>query len=95
MYEIEANPCFYDLALAAAQINGCTVKDTLDFRRNPRFIRNTIEINQRVDRIFLRNTYPVDFPRLIACDIFGTEVYSEIGLSASDHYGVYAIMECE
>lgn len=95
LYENETNPCFYDLALAAAQVNGFAVKDTLDFRNNPRFLDNTIEINQRFDRIFLRNTYPVKFPRLIECDIFGTEIYSEINLSASDHYGVYAVIESE
>lgn len=92
---IEANPCFYDLALASAQRNGVPVKDTLNFLNNPRFCNNTIEINQRIDRIFIRNTYPVPFPQLIECDIFGTEVYSEMNLSASDHYGVYAVIESE
>lgn len=49
----------------------------------------------RFDRIFLRNTYPLKFPKLITCDVFGTKVYSEINLSASDHYGVYAVIESE
>lgn len=95
LYEKEANPCFYDLALASAQLNDATVKNTLNFLNNPRFQNNTIEINQRFDRIFLRNTYPGKFPRLINCDIFGTKIYPEINLSASDHYGVYAVMESE
>lgn len=91
----EANPCFYDLALASAQMRGVPANNTLDFSNNPRFCENTIEINQRFDRIFLRNTYPLKFPKLIACDVFGTKVYSEINLSASDHYGVYAVIESE
>lgn len=90
---IEANPCFYDLASASAQLSNSCAKDTLNFLKNPRFHTNTIEINQRFDRIFLRNTYPLKFPKLIECDIFGTEAYSENGLSASDHYGVYARIE--
>ena len=90
---IEAKPCFYDLASAAAQLNGTNVKDTLNFRENPRFHSNTIEINQRFDRIFFRNPYPSEFPKLIECDIFGTRVYLENGLAASDHYGVYAKIE--
>ena len=92
---IEANPCFYDLALASAQRRGVPANSTLDFYNNPRFSDNTIEMNQRFDRIFLRNTYPIVFPRLIECDVFGTKVYSEINLSASDHYGVYAVIESE
>jgi endonuclease/exonuclease/phosphatase family metal-dependent hydrolase len=90
---IEANPCFYDLALASAQINGTTVHNTLNFRKNPRFVTNTIEINQRFDRILLRNTYPVAFPYLRECNIFGTKVYEENKLAASDHYGVFAQLD--
>ncbi len=90
---IEANPCFYDLAHASAQLKGTCVKDTLNFRENPRFADNTIEVNQRFDRILLQNTYPFEFPHLIECDIFGTKVYSEISLAASDHYGVFAKIE--
>lgn len=90
---IEANPCFYDLASASAQLSNSCVKDTLNFRENPRFYNNTIEVNQRFDRIFICNTYPREFPKLIECDVFGTKIYSEIGIAASDHYGVYAKIE--
>lgn len=83
----------YDLAAAAAQLSNSHVKGTLNFRENPRFHANTIEVNQRFDRIFLGNPYPFEFPKLIECDIFGNKVYSEIGLAASDHYGVYAKIE--
>lgn len=85
-----ASPCFYDLSIAYAMRQGVRIKDTLDFCTNPRFRDNTIEVNQRYDRIFLQNTYPREFPRLSESDIFGTEVYEQIGLAASDHYGVYA-----
>jgi len=89
----EANPCFYDLAAAATQLHGTSVKDTLNFRENPKFSSNTIEVNQRFDRIFIRNTYPCEFPKLLECDIFGTKIYSENGFAASDHYGIYAKIE--
>lgn len=85
----EANPCFFDLAYSFASIANRKTKDTLNFRKNPRFTGNTIEINQRFDRIMLQNTYPNEFPELYECDIFGTRVYEDIQLSASDHYGVY------
>lgn len=87
---IDANPHFYDLASVSAQLRDSRAKDTLNFRNNPRFHRNTIEVNQRFDRIFIRNTYPYEFPKLIDCDIFGTKIYTENGLAASDHYGVYS-----
>lgn len=90
---IEENPCFYDLASASAQLSNSCVKDTLNFRENPRFCNNTVEVNQRFDRIFLCNTYPGTFPKLIECDIFGTKIYPEIEMAASDHYGVYAKIE--
>lgn len=90
---IEANPCYYDLAFSYADITGNKVCDTLDFRENPRFRGNTIETNQRFDRIMLRNTYPNDFPVLLDSNIFGTKVYEDIGLAASDHYGVYVQLE--
>ena len=90
---VEANPCFYDLALASEQVNGTCIKDTLNFRKNPIFKTNTIEVNQRFDRIFLQNTYPLEFPHLIECDIFGTKIYEENKLAASDHYGVFARLE--
>lgn len=76
--------------MAYATRQGIRAKDTLDFCRNPRFQGNTIEVNQRYDRIFLKNTYPKEFPQLLESNIFGTKVYEQIGLAASDHYGVYA-----
>lgn len=89
----EANPRWYDLALSYAELTDSKVGSTLNFRENPRFSRNTIELNSRFDRILLRNTYPCEFPMLRNCMIFGKTVYKGINLSASDHYGVMVEVE--
>ena len=90
---MEANPCWYDLALSYATETGSNTEYTLNFRENPRFSNNTIETNLRADRILLRNTYPCAFPVLKACSLFGKRVYDDIHLSASDHYGVVVEMD--
>jgi len=90
LYGTEANPQFFDLAAGYARISGIPARDTLDFFNNPRYKKNSIEVSSRADRIFLQNTFPNELPAVLMCDIFGTEVYEEIGLAASDHYGVYA-----
>lgn len=89
----EAKPRWYDLALAYAESTNSAVECTLDFRRNPRFVNNTIELNARYDRILLRNTYPNEFPILKSCITFGQRVYEQANLAASDHYGVMAELE--
>ena len=52
-----------------------------------------METNSRFDRILLQNTYPQQFPVLSRCNVFGTAIYEEIALAASDHYGVVVEME--
>lgn len=89
----EANPRWFDLALAYAELTDSAAECTLDFRRNPRFVNNTIELNARYDRILLKNTYPKEFPILKSCITFGQTVYESIDLAASDHYGVVAELE--
>ena len=84
----ESKPCWYDLALSYAELTGTAAECTLNFRENPRFRNNTIELNARFDRILLRNPYPGDFPVLESCAVFGRTVYEDIHLAASDHYGV-------
>lgn len=84
----ESMPCWYDLALSYAELSQTDIEYTLNFRENPRFEKNTIETNARFDRILLRNTYPYDFPVLSKCTVFGKTIYRDIGLAASDHYGV-------
>lgn len=89
----EANPRWYDLAAAYGERVNITPEDTLNFRDNPCFQGNTIETNARFDRILLRNPYPEEFPRLKLCAVYGKQVYDDIGLPASDHYGVVAELE--
>ena len=84
----EAVPCWFDLASSYAELTASEIEPTLNFRENPRFKHNTIELNSRFDRILLRNTYPCEFPVLRNCMIFGKTIYEDIQLSASDHYGV-------
>lgn len=89
----EARPCWFDLALSYAETSNTVAESTLDFRNNPRFKGiNTIEINQRFDRILLRNTYPNEFPIVMNSKTFGKQIYDDIHLSASDHYGVVVEM---
>lgn len=86
----EANPCWYDLSEAYSERIGLLPEITLDFQNNTRWNReNTIEVNQRFDRILLKNTYPNDFPKLIKCAVFGKSISKETGCMPSDHYGVY------
>ena len=61
----EAKPNWFDLAQAYAELSNTIAENTLDFRENPRFKKNTIEVNARFDRILLRNTYPKELPPLI------------------------------
>lgn len=86
----EANPRWYDLAESYAEISDTAAESTLNFRENPRFQTNTIETDERFDRILLRNTYPEEFPVLKQCVVFGKTIYEHINCSASDHYGVMA-----
>lgn len=81
---------WYDMALSYSQRIMSKPDFTLNFTTNPRFTNNTIEINSRVDRIMLRNTYPMELPKLKNCHIFGQKIYDDTKLSASDHYGVLA-----
>ena len=89
----ESLPWWFDLASAYAEITDKKAENTLDFRKNPRFKGNTVETNSRFDRILLQNTYPQQFPVLSRCNVFGTAIYEDIALAASDHYGVVVEME--
>lgn len=85
---VETNPYFFDLAETYAELTDSVLEPTLNFRRNPRFINNTIEKNQRYDRILLQNTYPGELPRLERYQMWGKLIHKETQLAASDHYGV-------
>ena len=87
---------YFDLAEAYAALTGTEAAPTLDFRRNPRWsavdLPNTLERNQRFDRILLENPYPQSAPQLTEAGIFGEDISPETGLAPSDHYGVYACL---
>lgn len=86
----EANPCWYDLAESVAAKTDSTPEITLDFHNNPRWHgENTIEVNQRFDRILMQNTYPNNPPRIMMCKVFGKTISEKTGFAASDHYGIY------
>ena len=88
---------YFDLAVSYGTGHGSPPGPTLDFHRNPRWgvwePENTLEIPMRCDRIYLSNPYPNPLPILQDCGIFGTEIFPETGLCASDHYGVYADLQ--
>lgn len=95
---LESDAYFYDLAEVMAEIMGAEAPATLDFRNNPRWgvvqPENTIEVNQRFDWIMLKNPYPLAFPTLKQCSLFGTDISEKTGLAASDHYGVWVEIDC-
>lgn len=81
------------LATAYAETHGTHAAATLNFRENPRWgagEANTMELNQRFDWILCKNPYPTALPVLRNCALFGTGVFGETHLAASDHYGVVA-----
>lgn len=88
--------CF-DLAEAYAALTGIPPEPTLDFRQNPRWgiidPQNTLEKNQRFDRILLVNPYPAPAPTLLSFGLFGREVSEITHLAPSDHWGIYACLE--
>lgn len=96
---LESDAYFVDLAEAFAEIEGTVPAATLNVRENPRYKNaegistNTIEVNQRYDRILLKNPFPKEYPTLKSCGIFGTEISPITNLCASDHYGVFADLE--
>jgi len=94
---LERDAYFYDLAESFAEITGTKISATLNFRENPRWgvmqPKNTIETNQRFDWIMLKNPYPLEFPVLKKCSLFGTEISKKTGLAPSDHYGVWIEIE--
>ncbi len=94
---LESDAYFYDLAEAFSEITQTKIPPTLNFRKNPRWgviqPKNTIEVNERFDWIMLKNPYPLEFPVLKECRLFGTEISEKTGLAASDHYGVWIEIE--
>ena len=88
---------FFDLAIAYSAQTDIPPEPTLDFRQNPRWgvidPPNTLEKNERFDRIYLANPYPGPTPILREFGVFGKEISAETRLASSDHYGVYAFLD--
>lgn len=88
----ESNPYWDELATGYSAISGEAVKATLDTINNPRWQGGKSAYPPTVmDRIYTLE-YRYEFS-LESVRIFGTEVSSENGFSASDHYGVVAEFE--
>ena len=85
----ESDPCWWDLASTYAAVHGLPNRPTLDFQHNPRWTDNTTEIPMTCDRILIS----AGGERLNHVELFGTAISPETGLSASDHYGVFADVE--
>lgn len=92
-----ADAYYFDLAEVSAEVTGTNALATLNFRENPRWGTaepvNTIEVNQQLDWILLKNPYPTKLPELKNCMLFGTDITKETGLAASDHYGIVIEIE--
>ncbi len=90
---------YFDMAEVWAEMTGMPTEATLNFRENPRWgvvnPINTIEVNQRFDRIYLKNPYPQKYPCLRGMGLFGKTVSMRTGLCASDHYGLWAELEMD
>jgi len=87
----EADPRFYDLAEVYADITDSIPEKTLDLRNNPRWKgKNVTYTSSRLDRIYIRDTFPRSPPLLEDFLLFGKDVDEESGYCASDHYGVVA-----
>ena len=88
---------YFDLAEAYADMTGIPPSPTLDFRHNPRWgvidPPNSLEKNQRFDRILLANPYPNPAPMLTNFGVFGHEISEKTHLAPSDHLGVYADLD--
>ena len=88
----ESNLYWNDLQSGYCVRKGMPLTPTLDFINNPRWAgKETITVPMVADRIYVMESWDdVDMNGLV---IFGTEVYSDIEMTASDHYGIVAELE--
>lgn len=95
LYGEEAVPYWEDLAIVHRDITGINPKPTLDLSSNPRWKSHGYKecAGTRIDLILLKYSYPKSSPKLKAFHLFGTEVSSDTGYCASDHYGVFAELD--
>lgn len=83
----ESNLYWNDLQSGYCVRKGIPLTPTLDFINNPRWRgKETISVPMVADRIYVMESWDdIDMKEL---SIFGTEVYQDTGMSASDHYGI-------
>lgn len=90
----ESNLYWNDLQSGYCVRKGIPLTPTLDFINNPRWRgKETISVPMVADRIYVMESWDdIDMKEL---SIFGTEVYQDTGMSASDHYGIVAELTFE
>ncbi len=80
-----------DLAEVYAEITNTKPAYTLNLRTNPRWKGKDVAVTSgRLDRIYLKDTFPKPFPELKSFSLFGKDIDEKSGYCASDHYGVVA-----
>lgn len=86
-----ANSPWYDVAEVNADITNTKLENTLDIRNNPRWKgKKFTYTSSRLDRIYVRDTFPKAPPQLRYFSLFGKNIDEQSGYCASDHYGVIA-----
>jgi len=91
LFNTEAKPYWDDLAKVYAEISNTKLENTLDLRTNPRWKGKNVACSSgRVDRIYIRDTFPKPFLQLKHFSLFGKNIDEKSGYCPSDHYGVVA-----
>lgn len=89
LYHEEVIRYWTDLADVAEEFLGKKKLPTLDLSHNPRWRQGVVtDHSARVDCVFLKDSYPNEYLRLVDYQLFGSEVYESTELCASDHYGI-------
>ena len=88
----ESNLYWNDLQSGYCVRKDMPLTPTLDFINNPRWAgKETISVPMVADRIYVMESWDdVDMNQL---SVFGTEIYSDIEMTASDHYGIVVELE--
>lgn len=88
----ESNLYWNDLQTGYCVRKGIELVPTLDFINNPRWRgQETISVPMVADRIYVMESWDdIDMNEL---SIFGTEVYRDTQMCASDHYGIVVELE--
>lgn len=90
----ESNLYWNDLQSGYCVRKAIALTPTLDFINNPRWAgKETITVPMVADRIYIMESWDdIDMNEFA---IFGTKVYPDIEMAASDHYGIMADLEFE